>query len=126
MGIFPYAISKNAVVEESGVIVAIFSLVTKPKKVSKYTDLPLGHVVYENTSVIIHSGLVTMVTGMDHSVTVMYFSLSQVTTLLPVRGGYGRSMPASIEKEDLKSRLYIMISFLCHTALLTTVIRLSP
>ena len=31
----------------------------------------------------------------------MYFSLSQVTTLLPVQGGYGRSMPASMEKEDL-------------------------
>ena len=45
-----------------------------------------------------------MVTGVDHSsVTVMYLSLSQVTTLLPVRGGYGRSMSASMEKEDLPS-----------------------
>jgi len=34
-------------------------------------------------------------------------------------------MPANMEKEDLKSRLYIMISFFHHTALLTTAIRLS-
>ena len=47
-----------------------------------------------------------------------------MTTLLPIQGGYERSMPANMEKEDLKSRLYIMISFLHHTALLTTAIRL--